>query len=98
MTGPQEASVAKHGSIRRVNDGKTSCTIVWATAELASYFAVASDQYAWDAGAALQLLVSLYPLAAYVGAPIALLVIVFWSVLAFLKAPCSSAGEEHGKC
>lgn len=60
--------------------------VIWGTAELASYFAVASDRFVWDGGEALQLLVGLLPVAAYVGAPIAVLVITFWLTLAIWKS------------
>lgn len=60
--------------------------VVWGTGELASYFAVAPGQFAWDSAAALQFLISLVPVAAYVGAPIVLLIISFWAALAFSRA------------
>lgn len=60
--------------------------VVWGTAELASYFSVASDRFAWDGSAALQLLIGLLPIAAYVGAPIAVLVVSFWLTLAVWKS------------
>ncbi len=60
--------------------------VVWATAELASFYAVSSSNYVWDASAAAQLLISLLPLAGYVAIPIAILVLLFWSILAFSKA------------
>jgi len=63
--------------------------VVWGTAELASYFAVASDRFVWDGGAALQLMIGLLPIAAYAGAPIAVLVVAFWLTLALSKS--------HGK-
>lgn len=69
--------------------------VVWATAEVASYFAVSSGNYAWDGGAALRLLLSLLPLAAYVAIPIAILVISFWSVLAFTKSTSSTSKSPH---
>ena len=59
--------------------------VVWGTAELASYFAVSSGRYVWDGSAALQFLIGLLPLAAYVGIPIAALVVLFWAILAFSK-------------
>jgi hypothetical protein len=59
--------------------------IVWGTAELAGYYAVPSGQYAWDGSAALQFLLSLLPLAAYVLIPIAVLVVLFWAILGFSK-------------
>lgn len=59
---------------------------VWGTAEVASYFAVASDQYTWDRSAAWQLLLDLLPIAAYVGIPIAVLVVVFWLTLAYCNS------------
>ena len=59
--------------------------VVWSTAELAGYFAVPAGQYAWDGSAAVEFLVSLLPLAAYVGIPIAVLIVLFWSVLAFQR-------------
>jgi hypothetical protein len=55
--------------------------IVWGTAEIASYLAVPSGRYAWDASAALDVLVSLLPIAGYVAAPIALLVVALWITL-----------------
>jgi hypothetical protein len=59
---------------------------VWGTAELASYFAVPSGQYVWDGSAALQFLTGLLPYAAYAATPIAVLVALFWAVLAFSRA------------
>ena len=59
--------------------------MVWGTAELAGYYAVPSGQYAWDGSAALQFLLSLLPLAAYVAIPIAVLVVLFWAILGFSK-------------
>ena len=59
--------------------------VVWGTAELAGYYAVPPGQYAWDGSAALQFLLSLLPLAAYVAIPIAVLVVLFWATLAFSK-------------
>jgi hypothetical protein len=56
--------------------------VVWGTAEIASYLSVASGRYVWDAGAAWDVLVSLLPIAGYVAAPIALLVVAFWVTLA----------------
>ena len=63
-----------------------SVVVVWATAELASYFAVASAPQAWDSAASLQLFIGLLPIAAYVGIPIAALVVLFWVVLALSSA------------
>ena len=60
--------------------------VIWGTAEVAEYFAVPSGQYVSDASAAVESLISLLPIAAYVGISIAVLVVVFWSALAFLKA------------
>ncbi|OGA37895.1 MAG: hypothetical protein A3G24_04920 [Betaproteobacteria bacterium RIFCSPLOWO2_12_FULL_62_13] len=60
--------------------------VVWGTAELASYFAVGSDRLVWDGSAALQSLIGLVPIAAYVGAPIAVLVVSFWLTLAVWKS------------
>ncbi len=54
---------------------------VWASAELASYFAVPAGSFAWDAGEALALLYALLPVAAYVGIPVAALVAGFWIAL-----------------
>ncbi len=62
---------------------------VWGVAELASYFA-APAEYAWDAGAAMQVLLSLLPLAMYVGAPIVLLIVAFWATLAVMKSTPSA--------
>jgi hypothetical protein len=59
--------------------------VVWGTAELASYFAVSSGRYVWDSSEALQFLISLLPLAAYVAIPIAILVVSFWATLAFSR-------------
>ena len=56
--------------------------VIWGVGELASYFAVASDLFAWDAQASLGFLLSLLPLGGYVAAPIALLVLVFWAIMA----------------
>ncbi len=58
---------------------------VWGTAELASYFSVPSGQYVWDGSSAVEFLIGLLPLAAYVGTPIAVLVVLFWAILAFSK-------------
>jgi hypothetical protein len=55
--------------------------LIWATAELASYFSVPAGGFVWDSGEALALLHALLPIAAYVGIPIAALVIVFWITL-----------------
>ena len=55
--------------------------VVWGTAELASYFSVGSDRYVWDVRAALEVLIALLPIAAYAGAPIAVLVVLFWLML-----------------
>ena len=60
--------------------------VVWGTAELASYFTVASDQFVWNGSAALQLLIGLLPIAAYVGAPVAVLIVSFWLTLAVWKS------------
>lgn len=60
--------------------------VVWGTAELASYFTVASDRFVWDGSAALQVLIGLLPIAAYAGAPIAVLVVLFWLTLALWKS------------
>jgi hypothetical protein len=60
--------------------------VVWGTAELASYFTVASDRVVWDGSAALQVLIGLLPIAAYAGAPIAVLVVLFWLTLALWKS------------
>lgn len=59
--------------------------VVWGTAELASYFTIAFRRFAWDAGAAWEVLIGLMPLAAYAGAPIAILVVAFWLTLALWK-------------
>jgi hypothetical protein len=56
--------------------------VVWGTAELASFLSVPSGRYVWDASAAWEVLVSLMPIAGYVAAPIALLIIAFWITLA----------------
>lgn len=56
--------------------------IVWGTAEVASYLAVPSGRYVWDTHGALDVLVGLLPIAGYVAAPIALLVVAFWITLA----------------
>jgi hypothetical protein len=56
--------------------------VVWGTAELASYFSVGSDRYVWDVSAAWDVLIGLLPIAAYAGAPIAVLVVAFWLTLA----------------
>ncbi len=59
--------------------------VVWATAELASYFSVPAGGYAWDASEALALFYALLPIAAYVGIPVAVLALVFWITLAAWK-------------
>ena len=51
--------------------------IVWGAGEVSSYFASPQD-YRWDWEASRLFLQSLLPLGAYVGAPIAALVIGFW--------------------
>jgi hypothetical protein len=56
--------------------------VVWGTAEIASYLSVPSGRYVWDAGTAWEVLVSLMPIAGYVAAPIALLIVAFWIALA----------------
>jgi hypothetical protein len=56
--------------------------VVWGTAEIAGYLSVPSGRYVWDAGAAWEVLVSLLPIAGYVAAPIALLLVAFWVMLA----------------
>lgn len=60
--------------------------IVWATAEAASYLAVASDEYRWDAGAAFGLFIDLLPIAAYIGAPIAVLIVLFWLTISSARS------------
>ena len=55
---------------------------VWGTAELAGYFAAASDGFAWNPDASISFLLSLLPLAGYVGVPIAALNVAFWATLA----------------
>lgn len=62
--------------------------VVWGTAELTGYFALRPGQYVWNTGAAVEVLVSLIPLAAYVGMPIGALVVLFW-VLVGIKPPPS---------
>jgi hypothetical protein len=59
--------------------------VIWATAELASYFSVASGEFVWDGRAAWQLFIDLLPIAAYAGAPIIVLAISFWLTLAIWK-------------
>lgn len=49
--------------------------IVWGMGEVASYFAVGGDQYAFDPAASGQFLWSLAPLAGYVLLPILLLLV-----------------------
>ena len=52
--------------------------MVWGMGEIASYFAVGGEQYAFDPDASAQFLLSLAPLAGYVLAPIvALLAALF---------------------
>ena len=58
---------------------------VWEVAELSSYFAAPAD-YAWDGGAAAQVLLILLPLGLYAGAPIVLLIVAFWAILAVRKS------------
>jgi hypothetical protein len=48
---------------------------VWATGEVASYFALGGGAYAFDADASMQFLWSLAPLAGYVALPIVLLLV-----------------------
>lgn len=60
--------------------------IVWAAAELTGYLALPAEGRTWDAAAAVKTLTDLLPIAAYVGAPIAALAVLFWSLLAFSKA------------
>lgn len=60
--------------------------VVWGTAEMTGYIAIPSGQYVWNASAAMDSLVSLLPIAAYVGIPIVVLVLAFWSAVAFSKA------------
>ena len=55
---------------------------VGGTAELAGYFAAASDGFAWNPDASISFLLSLLPLAGYVGVPIAALNVAFWATLA----------------
>ena len=55
---------------------------IWGVAELANYAAAGSDTSAWDGAAALDVLLSLLPIAGYVAAPIALAVVAFWIVIA----------------
>jgi len=54
--------------------------IVWGAGEIAGYFA-APDDYRFDAEASRAFLWSLLPLGAYVGVPIAALVIAFWAIV-----------------
>jgi hypothetical protein len=51
--------------------------IVWGAGEMSSYLAAPGD-YHWDAELSRSFLLSLLPLGAYVGAPIAALVVTFW--------------------
>lgn len=60
--------------------------VVWGTAELASYFTVGSDRFVWDGSAAFEVLIGLLPIAAYVAAPIAVLVVSFWLALAVWRS------------
>jgi hypothetical protein len=57
--------------------------VVWATGEVASYFAVGGDQYAFDSAASAHFLWSLAPLAGYVFVPIA----VLFAALSTLAGP-----------
>ena len=59
--------------------------VVWGTAELASYLAVPSGRYAWDAHAALDVLTGLLPIAGYVAAPIVVLILLFWATVGLFK-------------
>jgi hypothetical protein len=59
--------------------------VIWGTAEVAGYFAYPSGQYAWDARVAVDSLLSLLPIAVYVGIPIAVLVVSFWAAVAFSR-------------
>jgi len=51
--------------------------IVWGAGEISSYLAAPGD-YHWDPESSRSFLLSLLPLGAYVGAPIAALVVAFW--------------------
>jgi len=51
--------------------------IVWGAGEISSYLAAPGD-YRWDPELSRAFLLSLLPLGAYVGAPIAALVVAFW--------------------
>jgi hypothetical protein len=59
---------------------------VWGVGELSSYLAASSDEFTWDGAASMQFLLSLLPLGAYVGAPIAALVVSFWATMALSRA------------
>jgi len=54
--------------------------IVWGAGEISSYVAAPGD-YRWDPELSRSFLLSLLPLGAYVGAPIAALVFAFWVVM-----------------
>jgi hypothetical protein len=54
--------------------------IVWGAGEMSSYLAAPGD-YRWDPELSRSFLLSLLPLGAYVGAPIAALVVAFWVVM-----------------
>ena len=69
--------------------------VVWGAGELASYLA-SPEQFQIDAAASTDFLMSLLPLAAYVGAPIVGLVIAFWSIAsARHKAANAPRGDSH---
>lgn len=74
--------------------------VVWGTAELTGYFAIPSGQYAWDAGAAVDVLIGLLPLAVYVGIPVVVLVGLFWVLVGFRTppsrpSPVKEEGDTH---
>jgi hypothetical protein len=68
--------------------------IVWGAGEVSSYFAAPED-YRWDAESSWSFLVSLLPLAVYVGAPVVALVIGFWLAVKFSRAMLSTAQRER---
>ena len=73
------------GSYDRLLLPAVTLVVVWGTAELASYLAVPSGRYAWDANAALDVLTGLLPIAGYVAAPIVVLIILFWATVGLFK-------------
>ncbi len=68
--------------------------VVWGAGEFSSYLAAPQD-YRWDAQSSWSFLVSLLPIGAYVGVPIATLVFAFWLAVKFSQIPSPTAGHER---